>query len=66
MPTKGSRRTKRYRQRQRDGLAVLPITVDLTALVDLLIAGNFLTSYTENRAKIREALEVAIAVWSHD
>jgi hypothetical protein len=47
-------------------LAVLPVTVDLTALVDLLIAGNFLTSYTENRAKIREALEVAIAVWSHD
>jgi hypothetical protein len=64
MTTPGSQRTKRYRQRQRNGLIVLPVTVDLAALIDLLVDGNFLVTYTENRDKVREALEVAIAVWS--
>jgi hypothetical protein len=64
MTTLGSQRTKRYRQRQRNGLIVLSVTVDLAALIDLLVDGDFLVNYTENREKIREALEVAIAVWS--
>lgn len=56
---------KRHRQRKRRGRAVLPIEIDLGAVADILVEGNWLCAWDANdRAKIKQALEAAIAAWA--
>jgi hypothetical protein len=61
----GSDRTKRYRQRQRSGLAVMQITIDFGAVGDLLIEHEFLQAWdAADRGKLRAALELALDAWA--
>jgi hypothetical protein len=53
------------RRRQRSGLVLMKIEIDPVAVSELLIDSGFLPAWdAENRAKIEQALEAAIAVWS--
>jgi len=63
--TSGSRRTQRYRERQRDGVVALSIAIDLVALSEWLIDTGHLKPWDcTNRKRVREALEQAVALWS--
>jgi hypothetical protein len=56
---------KRCRQRKRLGRTVLPIEIDQGAVGDLLVDTGFLeASDLEDRAKLRAALEQALAYWA--
>jgi hypothetical protein len=56
---------KRHRVRKRNGRGCLTIEIDLGAVGDLLVDFGFLEAWDlEDRAKLRQALEHALAFWS--
>jgi hypothetical protein len=60
-----SEKVKRYRARQREGLVVLPVAVDLNMIVGLLLDDGFLRLQDDlcDRNVVRAGLERAIATW---
>jgi hypothetical protein len=53
------------RRRKRAGHVLLKVEVDLGGLADLLVDAGFLPAWdSEDRDKVRTALEVALDVWS--
>jgi hypothetical protein len=58
------RRQKRYRDRQRAGVIVLPLPVDQVVLADALVAAKFLhENDCDNRKKVVAALAHVIGLW---
>ena len=66
MPLTPSEKVRRWRARQRAGLRVLRVEVDMAATVELMIDRGFLqpTDAIDDTATVAEAVGRAIAVWS--
>ena len=64
--TTSRERVARHRARQRAGMVVLRVTVDMDAVVGLLLDGGFLAvgADPDDRDTVIRALEAAISVWS--
>jgi hypothetical protein len=58
-------RSRRYRERQRAGLAMVSIAIEPGLVGELLVDGGFLEPWdADNLDAIRAALEQAIEVWA--
>jgi hypothetical protein len=64
MGTVAALRQRKRRERQRDGLIVLPVEVDAVALAEALIAAKFLQPQEyDDRDALRRRLEHVIRLW---
>lgn len=65
MPSAGAVRCRRFRQRRRRGLAILPVEVDLFQVVDALIeAGAVAEDDSEDRVKVAAAVARIVHEWA--
>jgi hypothetical protein len=63
-PLTPAERQARRRERVRDGLAVVPVAVDLAMLEDALTADGYLTGEdADDREKLKAAFEIAVKDW---
>jgi hypothetical protein len=65
MGSSGALRQRRHRERQRDGLVILHVSVDEVALAEqMAIAGFLAPTDAYDRKKLTQALERIIQLWS--